>query len=33
LLTAQIALALDGKDREEVMAGVVDLLARRSARS
>jgi UTP--glucose-1-phosphate uridylyltransferase len=30
LLTAQIALALDGKDREEVLSGLVDLLARRS---
>jgi UTP--glucose-1-phosphate uridylyltransferase len=31
LLTAQLALALDGRDREEVLSGLVDLLARRSA--
>ena len=29
LLTAQLALALDGQDRDEVLSGVVDLLARR----
>jgi UTP--glucose-1-phosphate uridylyltransferase len=29
LLTAQLALALDGKDRDEVLTGLVDLLARR----
>lgn len=29
LLTAQLALALDGKDRDEVLAGLVELLARR----
>jgi UTP--glucose-1-phosphate uridylyltransferase len=29
LLTAQIALALEGKDRDEVLSGLVDLLARR----
>jgi UTP--glucose-1-phosphate uridylyltransferase len=29
LLTAQLALALDGQDREEVLSGLVDLLARR----
>jgi len=27
LLTAQIALALSGRDRDEVLAGLVDLLA------
>jgi UTP--glucose-1-phosphate uridylyltransferase len=32
LLTAQLALALDGQDREEVLSGLVDLLARRAAR-
>jgi UTP--glucose-1-phosphate uridylyltransferase len=32
LLTAQLALALDGRDREEVLAGLVELLARRAAR-
>jgi UTP--glucose-1-phosphate uridylyltransferase len=31
LLTAQLALALDGRDREEVLAGLVELLARRPA--
>jgi UTP--glucose-1-phosphate uridylyltransferase len=30
LLTAQLALALDGKDRSEVLAGLVELLAVRS---
>ena len=29
LLTAQLALALDGKDRNEVLSGLVELLARR----
>lgn len=29
LLTAQLALALDGKDRDEVLSGMVELLARR----
>ena len=29
LLTAQLALALEGKDREEVLSGLVDLLASR----
>jgi len=29
LLTAQVALALDGKDRDEVMTGLLELLARR----
>ena len=29
LLTAQLALALDGQDRDEVLSGLVDLLARR----
>lgn len=29
LLTAQLALALDGGDRDEVLAGLVELLARR----
>ena len=29
LLTAQLALALDGKDREEVLSGLVELLAKR----
>jgi UTP--glucose-1-phosphate uridylyltransferase len=29
LLTAQIALALDGQDRDEVLSGLVELLARR----
>jgi UTP--glucose-1-phosphate uridylyltransferase len=32
LLTAQLALALDGNDREEVLSGLVDLLARRETR-
>ena len=30
LLTAQLALALDGKDREEVLSGLVELLATRA---
>jgi UTP--glucose-1-phosphate uridylyltransferase len=30
LLTAQLALALDGEDRAEVLSGVVELLARRA---
>jgi UTP--glucose-1-phosphate uridylyltransferase len=29
LLTAQLALALDGQDRDEVLASLVELLARR----
>ncbi len=29
LLTAQLALALEGKDRDEVLSGLVELLARR----
>jgi len=29
LLTAQLALALDGQDRSEVLSGLVELLARR----
>lgn len=29
LLTAQLALALDGKDRDEVLSGLLELLARR----
>jgi UTP--glucose-1-phosphate uridylyltransferase len=29
LLTAQLALALDGRDRDEVMSGLLELLARR----
>ena len=32
LLAAQLALALDGQDREEVLSGLVELLARRAAR-
>jgi UTP--glucose-1-phosphate uridylyltransferase len=32
LLTAQLALALDGQDRDEVLSGLVELLARRAAR-
>ena len=32
LLTAQLALALDGKDRDEVLSGLVELLARRGAK-
>jgi UTP--glucose-1-phosphate uridylyltransferase len=32
LLTAQLALALDGQDRDEVLSGLVDLLARRTAK-
>jgi hypothetical protein len=31
LLTAQLALALEGRDREEVLAGLVELLATRAA--
>ena len=30
LLTAQMALALDGQDRDEVLSGLVELLARRT---
>jgi len=30
LLTAQLALALDGQDRSEVLSGLVELLARRA---
>jgi len=30
LLTAQLALALSGKDRDEVLAGLVELLAQRA---
>jgi UTP--glucose-1-phosphate uridylyltransferase len=33
LLTAQLALALEGHDRDEVLAGLVDLLAVRGKRS
>jgi len=33
LLTAQLALALDGQDREEVLSGLVELLAQRAARA
>jgi UTP--glucose-1-phosphate uridylyltransferase len=29
LLTAQLALALDGQERDEVLSGLVELLARR----
>jgi len=32
LLTAQLALALDGQDRDEVLAGLVELLAVRGAK-
>lgn len=32
LLTAQLALALEGKDRDEVLAGLVELLASRARR-
>ncbi|MGA2863177.1 MAG: sugar phosphate nucleotidyltransferase [Verrucomicrobiota bacterium] len=32
LLTAQLALALDGQDREEVLSGLVELLARRACK-
>jgi UTP--glucose-1-phosphate uridylyltransferase len=32
LLTAQLALAFDGQDRDEVLSGLVELLARRSIR-
>jgi UTP--glucose-1-phosphate uridylyltransferase len=30
LLTAQLALALDGEDRDEVLSGLIELLARRA---
>lgn len=33
LLTAQLALALSGQDREEVLSGLVELLARGTSRS
>ncbi|HNX04499.1 MAG TPA: sugar phosphate nucleotidyltransferase [Opitutales bacterium] len=33
LLTAQLALALDGADRDEVLGGLVDLLAHRGMKS
>ena len=32
LLTAQLALALDGEDREEILAQIIELLANRDAR-
>jgi UTP--glucose-1-phosphate uridylyltransferase len=32
LLTAQMALALDGQDRDEVVSGLLELLARREVR-
>ena len=32
LLTAQLALALDGRDRDEVLSGLVELLARREVK-
>jgi UTP--glucose-1-phosphate uridylyltransferase len=32
LLTAQLALALDGQDRDEVMSGLLEMLARREIR-
>jgi UTP--glucose-1-phosphate uridylyltransferase len=32
LLTAQLALALDGQDRDEVLSGLVELLARRGVK-
>jgi UTP--glucose-1-phosphate uridylyltransferase len=32
LLTAQLALALDGQDRDEVLSGLVELLARRDSK-
>jgi len=32
LLTAQLALALEGRDRDEVMSGLLELLARREAK-
>jgi UTP--glucose-1-phosphate uridylyltransferase len=32
LLTAQLALALNGQDRDEVLSGLVELLARRNTR-
>ena len=31
LLTAQLALALNGQDRDEVLSGLVEMLARREA--
>jgi UTP--glucose-1-phosphate uridylyltransferase len=31
LLTAQLALALSGKDRDEVLTGLADMLARRDS--
>ena len=33
LLTAQLALALDGQDRDEVLSGLVELLSRRGLKS
>jgi UTP--glucose-1-phosphate uridylyltransferase len=30
LLTAQLALALEGQDRDEVLSGLIELLARRA---
>ncbi|HYG34793.1 MAG TPA: sugar phosphate nucleotidyltransferase [Clostridia bacterium] len=33
LLTAQLALALDGKDRDEVLSGLVEVLAKRELKS
>jgi UTP--glucose-1-phosphate uridylyltransferase len=30
LLTAQLALALSGQDRDEVLSGLVELLAKRT---
>jgi UTP--glucose-1-phosphate uridylyltransferase len=32
LLTAQLALALDGQDRDEVLTGLLELLARRESK-
>ncbi|HUR59983.1 MAG TPA: UTP--glucose-1-phosphate uridylyltransferase, partial [Opitutaceae bacterium] len=32
LLTAQLALALDGQDRDEVLSGLVELLALRGGK-
>jgi UTP--glucose-1-phosphate uridylyltransferase len=32
LLTAQLALALDGEDRDEVLSGLVELLAKRGGK-
>jgi UTP--glucose-1-phosphate uridylyltransferase len=32
LLTAQLALALDGQDRDEVLSGIVELLALRGSK-